>query len=396
MRDLQSSNNNTSNSSRFRVFPTMATSHRRAQASLMPSSQSISLLPVTKFSHLWTIKNFSYIPSDTEFICCPNFSPPASKDKWFMKLRPKTLDETSGIEYIGIHLFLRSCEDRTKQQVRAKYVISVLDAEGDPRYTGECSRHEGRIFKAGTEGHGYKLLAPRELLLNPANNMLGTEDSLRILCEITMFGEVTSSLVPCPDNEHIELTYPEEALARHSVTSDLANFFTNGGEKTDIILEGKDKVQVKAHKIILSIRSKVIGAMFSHETKEKAESKIEIKDIDGAVLREMINFIYTDKVGNLEEYACDLLIAADKYDLPKLKMLCEQYLASKVTIETSGEILALADACNSIELKDKCLEFVVRNSAKIVNADSWDTQVGKRPSLFKEAFELMAKRPRPN
>ena len=72
-----------------------------------PMSQSVSVLPLTRFNHLWTIKHFSYIPSEVEFICCPNFSPPKSKDKWFMKLRPKTVDEATKVEYIGIHLFLR-------------------------------------------------------------------------------------------------------------------------------------------------------------------------------------------------------------------------------------------------------------------------------------------------
>ncbi|XP_015794345.1 speckle-type POZ protein-like [Tetranychus urticae] len=179
----------------------------------MPSSQSMSLLPVTKFSCIWPIQYFTSIPSDIEFICCPNFSPPNSKDKWFMKLRPKVLDEQSGIEYIGIHLFLRSCEDWTKQQIRARYIISVLDLDGDPRYTGECSRPEGRIFKAGTEGHGYRLLAPREVLLNPANNMLGAEDTIRILCEIIMFEEV----------EDIEKINAEKSLIEATQTLDIAN-----------------------------------------------------------------------------------------------------------------------------------------------------------------------------
>lgn len=53
------------------------------------------------------------------------------------------------MEYIGIHLFLKSTEDKNKTQVRARYTISVLDADGKKRFTGECSKSEGRIFKAG-------------------------------------------------------------------------------------------------------------------------------------------------------------------------------------------------------------------------------------------------------
>ncbi|XP_074599010.1 speckle-type POZ protein B-like [Brevipalpus obovatus] len=378
-----------SNQPRIRLSRMANSSTPRRSQNLTPLSQSVTNLPVSKFNHLWVIKYFPYIPSEEPFICCPNFSPPNSKDKWFMKLRPKSVDEQTGIEYIGIHLFLRQCEDRSKQQVRAKYVISVLDAENDPRYTGECSRIEGRIFKAGTEGHGYKLLAPRELLLNQTNNMLGPEDSLRILCEITMFGEMTSSIVNTTSTTDL---HPHELLLQNSIASDMASFFSSGSRSTDVILEGRDGVQVRGHKLILAARSKVIGAMFEHECKEKSENKIEIKDIDGAVLSEMVQFIYSDQVKNIEEFAADLLIVAEKYDLPRLKRLCEQHLATKLSYDTSGNILALADICNSIELKEKALDFVIANPSKVIHSESWDNHLKKRPFIFKEAFELLARK----
>lgn len=61
---------------------------------------------------------------------------------------------------------------------------------GNKRFTGECSKPEGRIFKAGTEGHGYKLLCPREGIFRPENKLLGEENSLNIRCEVTVFGEI--------------------------------------------------------------------------------------------------------------------------------------------------------------------------------------------------------------
>lgn len=78
----------------------------RSIANNTPRSQSISVLPVMKFNHIWTIKNFSVIPSEGE-ITCPNFSPPHFKDKWFMKLSPNVSNDF-GIKFIGVHLFLRS------------------------------------------------------------------------------------------------------------------------------------------------------------------------------------------------------------------------------------------------------------------------------------------------
>lgn len=270
-------------------------------------------------------------------------------------------------------------------------MISVLDAENDPRYTGECSRSEGRIFKAGTEGHGYKLLAPRDLLINPANNMLGPEDSLRILCEITMFGDVTSALLPIKEENDL---YTPEELQHDTIAQDFSKVIASNPSNYDVTLVGKDGVQIKAHKLILAARSKPIEAMFEHETKEKMESKIEITDIDGAVLEQMVNFIYSDKVDNLDEYAGDLILAAEKYDLPRLKRLCEQHLFSTINVDNASYVLALSDLCNSPKLREKALEFVVNNPSKIILTETWNRQLSKRPLILKEAFEMLAKKPK--
>ena len=118
--------------------------------------------------------------------------------------------------------------------------------------------------------------------------------------------------------------------AKTHIHNDLTNCLES--EDTDIILQGKDQVQVKAHGIALSIRSKVFKAMLSHETKEKIERKIEIDDLDGAVLKEMVNYIYTDKVNDIQQHAHGLFYAAEKYDLPGLKLLCVKFPIGRILL----------------------------------------------------------------
>jgi len=52
--------------------------------------------------------------------------------------------------------------------------------------------------------------------------------------------------------------------------------------------------------------------MFEHEMEERKHNRVAIMDVDHEVLREMLRFIYTGKVTNLEKMADDLLAAADK------------------------------------------------------------------------------------
>ncbi|RWS00399.1 hypothetical protein B4U79_13075 [Dinothrombium tinctorium] len=316
-----------------------------------PLTKSITEFPIIKFNHLWCIKNFSLIPIENELICSPDFSPPISKDKWFIKLRPKTFDKQTEAEYIGIHLFLKSCEDTSKSQQRAKYIISVLDVDGNRKFTVECSRQEGRIFKAGIEGHGFKLIAPRDILLDPNRNMLGHDDTLQILCEITVFGEMDNKFVPVRDFN----LYNDCELASRSITSDFASLIKSTLD-CDIIVVSKDGSEFDAHRLVLKARSPVFKAMFEEE---KAESRIEIPDFEAVVINDMLYFIYTDNIveARINKIADQLLLAAEKYKLQRLKMLCEQYLASKISFERCDYLLSLSNLCNCKRLREKVLEF---------------------------------------
>ena len=94
---------------------------------LAANSQSFSDIPMLKFSHLWTIRQFNLIPVDMERLCSPWFSPPNCKDLWFLKLRLKAFDENNGNqEFIGVHLFLKECADKRTKEVRAHYTISGM------------------------------------------------------------------------------------------------------------------------------------------------------------------------------------------------------------------------------------------------------------------------------
>ena len=50
---------------------------------------------------------------------------------------------------------------------------------------------------------------------------------------------------------------------------------------------------------------------------------MDIIDLDPDVLAEMLHFIYTGKTPKLDDLAGDLLGAADRYQIDKLKAACE-------------------------------------------------------------------------
>ena len=80
--------------------------------------------------------------------------------------------------------------------------------------------------------------------------------------------------------------------------------------------------------------------------------------MDHEVLREMLRFIYTAKAGNLERMADDLLAAADKYALERLKVMCEEALSTNLSTENSAEVLILADLHSADQLKAQAIDFI--------------------------------------
>ncbi|GAU23993.1 hypothetical protein TSUD_327940 [Trifolium subterraneum] len=66
-----------------------------------------------------------------------------------------------------------------------------------------------------------------------------------------------------------------------------------------------------------------------------------------------------------ETFAAKLLAAAEKYDLPRLKLMCESVLCKEISIDSVAYILALADRYHATELKSICLQFSAENLVEL-------------------------------
>ena len=83
------------------------------------------------------------------------------------------------------------------------------------------------------------------------------------------------------------------------------------GKFTDVVLL-VGGTEFKAHKNILSARSKVFAAMFEHDCLEKQQSSVTITDVAAGVFEELLRYIYSSKMPDLDQFATGLLAAADK------------------------------------------------------------------------------------
>ncbi|XP_073355872.1 BTB/POZ and MATH domain-containing protein 1-like [Aegilops tauschii subsp. strangulata] len=97
---------------------------------------------------------------------------------------------------------------------------------------------------------------------------------------------------------------------------------------------------------------------------------ITIDDMQPAVFRAFLHFIYTDSMPPMRDLEEDdkiemvkhLLVAADKYGMERMKRICEGMLCKSLDVETVAAILALADQHHCSNLKDACIEFMLSSN----------------------------------
>ena len=87
---------------------------------------------------------------------------------------------------------------------------------------------------------------------------------------------------------------------------------------------------------------------------------ITIQDMQPVVFKALLHFIYTDSLPSREdtEMVRLLLVAADRYAVDRLKLVCQSILCEDLNKDTVAIILALADQHNCHQLKDACLQFI--------------------------------------
>ncbi len=143
---------------------------------------------------------------------------------------------------------------------------------------------------------------------------------------------------------------------------------------TDVSIEVGEK-KFKAHKVILASQSDVFRRMFETDMKEKNECLVRIQDISPEVMEDLLFYFYTGSPKNSATLARELLVAANKYNVSRLQIMCENELMMNLTSENVTPTLILADKLqqtgNSL-LKKECIKFIRNNAKSVMKSTTWN------------------------
>jgi len=117
------------------------------------------------------------------------------------------------------------------------------------------------------------------------------------------------------------------------------------------------------------------------------------------VFKTFLHFIYNDSLPEMDEQeealmAQHLLEAADRYDMQRLKLICEDKLCNHLEVSTVATTLSLAEQHNCQGLKEACIEFLMSPDAleAVLATEGFEHLTKSRPALVKELMSKLGTR----
>ena len=104
----------------------------------------------------------------------------------------------------------------------------------------------------------------------------------------------------------VSVDYVDIKVPACKLSDDFSQLFEDE-EFSDVIISVAG-CEFKVHKAILSARSPVFAAMFKNAMKESKTGIIKIYDVSQCAMKELLRFMYTGKVLNIDKICDDLLI----------------------------------------------------------------------------------------
>ncbi|XP_052153746.1 BTB/POZ and MATH domain-containing protein 1-like [Oryza glaberrima] len=315
---------------------------------------------------------------------------------WYISYYPSGYNSDS-TDYISIFLQL---DENVEKGVKADYKFSLLDRAGKPSYSR--SGKGATFFR--DDGWGLRRFIKRDQL---EKSEYLKDDCFTIMCEFTVFMEVQTedidvvAATPPPPPTPVPPPPPKVVVPPSDLHRHLGGLLTTG-EGADVTFEVNGKTFM-AHRWVLAARSPVFHEkLFGGLGKESAATNgvvdvVCIDDMEAQDFEALLRYMYTDSLPEMkggEEAAMlpDLVAAANRYKIERLRLVCEQKLCKYVNGRTVVAMLAFAEEHHCNGLKENCLHFLddTVKLREIVKAEGLENLSKSYPSILKDLIAKLA------
>ena len=139
----------------------------------------------------------------------------------------------------------------------------------------------------------------------------------------------------------------------------------------DVTLVTKDDKEFKAHRNVLSAASPFFSKLLQSDMKENREGIVRFEKISGAVMEDVLEFIYTGSVEVTQENSKDLTAVANYLLIPGLKKLSGRFLERQMVKSNCISTFYFAEMYQCDELITNTRKFIHANFASVAEMDEF-------------------------
>ncbi|XP_003486831.1 protein roadkill isoform X2 [Bombus impatiens] len=351
------------------------------------------------FKYTWPVPNYKKIILKKKLIDSPSFDINVNdiRSTWNLSIRFwKNPDGKRMINPMVLCLNMLNCTVDEAEQAKIRFQFAVFNA--DVKHWEYC--HVSRTILELKSYTDIISLGYRDLSI--ADRHLKKNGEVMLMVKIQI------------------IHYESE---KHHLSQDMARLLKHSyGADTKLICGGLNKMEIPVHSNILAARSNVLAEMISpirelnnrkSSKSDTAEDKISdmreleediidkenessnnryvyalnLLDLSKEVTEELLRYIYSDHVDNLDIFAQELLSLAERFCLQGLKELCERNLIETITPENVASRLLVADEFGCDALKRASLAYCEKNITMLNKSLAWKMMEQTNPELFNEVCE---------
>ncbi|KAF7063365.1 hypothetical protein CFC21_069889 [Triticum aestivum] len=294
--------------------------------------------------------------------------------EWRIRYYPDGNQSEAAEGYVSLFLELLT----EKAEVRATFNFMIVEPV-ERKSILVCSFKEPLVFDPERSSWGVTNFMKTT---TEVESVYLRNDCLVIECEVSVIKET------------LEVHVPPSRLV-----DNLAKLL-EGKKGADVTFKVQGEV-FSAHKVLLATQSAVFDAEFYGPMGGKGAQDITIDGMQPAVFKSFLHFIYTDSMPSMDDLEDDdkremvkhLLVAADKYAMERMKLICEGMLCKSLDVENVATILALADQHNCSNLKDACMEFMLSSNRMndVIASQGYVQLKRSSPDIIVDVLERAAK-----
>ena len=139
----------------------------------------------------------------------------------------------------------------------------------------------------------------------------------------------------------------------------------------DVTLVTKDDKEFKAHRNVLSAASPFFFKLLQSDMKENREGIVRFEEISGAVMEDVLEFIYTGSVEVTQENCKDLIPAANYLLIPGLKTVSGRFLEREISKSNCISTFYFAEKYLCDELITNSINFIHANFASVAEMEEF-------------------------